>query len=107
MSEHGVTKIHVDANNVPVQGVLCPLLSENISISGITNRNSTAFTYKVIRVISAVGCFIKLGNSTVTATSADHYLPPNVIEYFTVKDYTHIAAITSGATGNFFVSQMG
>lgn len=109
MSEHGTTKLHQDANNIAVQGTLCPIPDKNelVSISGITARNSTAFTYKVIRVISSVACFFKLGDSTVTADTGDHYLPQNVVEYFTVKDYTHIAVITSGAVGNFLISEMG
>lgn len=102
-------RLTIDANNHPVQGVLTPVpgKSQLVSASGITNRNATAFTYKVIRVISGSACFFRLGGSTVTATTDDNYLPAETIEYFSVKDYTHIAVITTGAVANFYCSEMG
>ena len=107
MALHGTTILHKDQDNQPVQGVLCPLVPQSLSLSGITNRNGTAFTYKVVRILTSVACFIKFGDSTVTAANSDHYMPPNVIEYFYVKNYTYIAAVTSGATGNLYISEMG
>lgn len=109
MALHGKTVLHKDVDNLPVQGALCPIpgSSQAVAVSGITARTSTAFTYKMIRVLCSVPCYFRLGDSTVTAAVTDHYLPPNVIEYFTVKEYTHIAAITAGAAGTLIVSEMG
>jgi hypothetical protein len=102
----GDTTLKKDANNVPMQGALTPAVAQSISISGTTAKNSTAFTKRIIRVYTTTNCFYKLGDSSVTATNADHFLAAGQVEYFAVWNNTYIAAIQSVASGTMYISEM-
>ena len=91
----------------PIQGALTPQTAQKISISAITARNATAFTYRVIRVIASAACYIKLGDSTIEATTDDHYLPAGAIEYFARKEHTHLAGLSTTGSGTIYISEMG
>ena len=90
----------------PIQGALTPQTAKSVSITTSTARNSSDFAYRVIRVITTVNCFIKLGDSTVEAAVTDHYLPAGAIEYFARKENTRIAGITSSGSGTIYISEM-
>lgn len=103
----GKPKIIRSTENDPVQGVLKPLVAQKVTISGTTARNSTSFTNRVIRLTSTVDCYIKFGTATVEAAATDHFLPGGVVEYFTTQGAIRVAAITDGAGGTLFISEMG
>ncbi len=75
-----------------------------ISISGTTAR-SAALTTGLIRIYSTVDCFIKFGDSTVTATTSDHFIAGGAIYDLNHKT-TNFAAITSGGTGTIYASEL-
>lgn len=85
------------------------------SISALTSgstRTSTAFGTET-RVVSlhATGpVFIKFGDSTVTASSSDHYYPSGVYYDFAiggdkVDQYTHIAALATDSNCTLYISE--
>ena len=51
--------------------------AHNISITGAAARNITAFDEgtKVVSIYSTVAVYLKFGDNTVNATTADHYFP--------------------------------
>lgn len=53
--------------------------AHNLTITGASARNSTAFDEgtKVISIYSTVAVYLKFGDNTVNATTADHYFPAN------------------------------
>ena len=95
-----------DDQGIAIQGALTPVTAHQISMSTTTARNTTAFTYNILRVISAANCFIVLGSSVCEATATDHYLPADTIEYFSRKENTHLAAILSSGTATLYISEM-
>ena len=103
----GRSALDKDDYGEPIQGALTPRTAQSISVSTSTARNSSDFTYRVIRVITTVNCFIKLGDSTVEAAVTDHYLPAGAIEYFARKENTRIAGITASGSGTIYISEMG
>jgi len=62
-----------------------------LAVNSAAVRNITAFNEdtKVISLYSTVGVFLKFGDATVSATTADHYFPANT--YYDI-------AITGGST---------
>jgi len=70
-------------------------------------------TYQ-IRVVADSACCYRVGDGAQTATTADAYLPANVIEYVIVSPGQRIAAIkaaTNGlvtaSAGTLWVTEMG
>jgi len=101
------SELDKDDQGEPIQGALTPKTAQSVSLSDVTARNATDFTYRMIRVYSTQNCFIKLGDSTVEATVTDHYLPTGAIEYFARKEHTRIAGILPSGTGTLYISEMG
>jgi hypothetical protein len=65
-----------------------------LSISSGVSTASAAFgaqTYQV-RIVADLNCNYVVGSSTVSASSATDYLPPNAIEFLTVSPGQTIAA---------------
>jgi len=82
-----------------------------ISFTGTSARNTTAFNART-RVLSAMvadqDCFIRVGDSTVTATTADVFLRAGVAYSFGIdSDITNLAVIQSTTAGTlrFFESK--
>lgn len=96
-----------DKNLNPIQGALEPKVAQTFALSIASNRIATDFTKKVIKIYSTVDCFYKLGNSTVTAVTTDHFLPAKTIEYIAVGSNMRLAAILSSGTGTLYLSEMG
>lgn len=68
-----------------------------IATSGTSARNSTAFAADVEAVVlfNDTACYIKLGDSGVTASSGDYtfYLPASTPYTISIENKTHLAAI--------------
>ena len=78
--------------------------------SGTVSQASTTFgpqTYQ-IRVTSTLGAWLRYGDGAQTAVAGDTYIPPNVVEYFTVTPGQQAAFIsTSTSSGMFSLTEMG
>jgi len=64
---------------------------------GITNAFS-AGTYQ-LRLAANSACHYRIGDGVQTATTADTYLPANVIEYVIVSPGQRISAIKAASNG--------
>lgn len=64
---------------------------------GATNAFG-AETYQ-LRLVANSACCYRIGDGTQTATTADTYLPANVIEYVIVSPGQRIAAIKAATNG--------
>jgi len=92
----------------PIQGALCPIVSENISMSSSSTTTTIPFTYPIIRVVSDTDCYVVLGTSGAVAKAGNTMLLAGAIEYFNVQASTFLAAIPkSGSSGIVNVTQMG
>jgi hypothetical protein len=83
-----------------------------ISASGTSARNITAFNAdtRIVSLYTSSPVYLKFGDSSVTATSSDHYFPADV--YYDVSiggdkmaHYTHIAALAVSASGSVYISE--
>ena len=77
------------------------------------NGNVEAALYEDTRIISlyaTVPVYIKFGDSSVTATTADHYFPSGVYYDFAigggaVPQYGYVAALRVSADGTLYISE--
>jgi hypothetical protein len=72
--------------------------------AAITNSVS-AQTYKV-RVLCSSDAFVRIGDGTPTATTADAYVPALAAEYFTCTPGQKVAAVQVTAAGTLYVSEL-
>lgn len=81
--------------------------AHSVSVTGTSARNTTAFNAetRIVSLYATGPVYVKFGDSSVTATSSDHYFPSGVYYDFAVGGgkvghYTHVAAlqVTSGCT---------
>lgn len=94
-----------DDNGTPVQGLYkLAVPHAKITVAGATGRNSTAFTYSFVKVTTTAAMNIAVGDVTVTATVASHYIPAATPTIVYVGKNTHIAAI---GTGDVYFSELG
>ena len=87
--------------------------AHHIAISGTTNRNSSAFPTgsRVIEIYCDTACYWQTGDNTVTASSADHFLPAGHARVYSLggdkqTQHTHIAVIQALASGTLHVSEL-
>ena len=89
---------------------LSPSTTQTVSISGTSAATSNALSKNtvVIRVLATTACFIKIGTSTPTATSADMPLAANIPEYFRVNgnETLKVAGIQISSGGSLYVTEM-
>lgn len=90
-----------DNRNDGIQ-VLRPSTSSTVSLSA-TTAASSAVSSSVIRLISTVDCFINLD---AAATASSMFFPADSVEYIEVGVGETINAITSGATGTLYITEM-
>jgi len=85
--------------------------SNTLSVSTSSNRveTTTTGTDRVIidnTVAGAVECYIKSGNSTVTAATTDTHVGVGVyLTYRIDPSHTHIAGITASGTGTVVIQR--
>ena len=106
MAERSSSELHQDAKGYPIQGALRPDVAQSVSVTGTTARNGTDFTRKIIRIYATEDTFYKLGDSSVTATTSDHFLPKEVVDYISVDTNVRIAAIRSTTSGTLYISEL-
>lgn len=78
---------------------LYPSSTVTLNVSGSSGRVAMTDPISCVRIASTVDCYIKFGNSSVTATASDMLFPAGV-EVFAVEDpaITHVAAVLVAAT---------
>src|SRR5690242_16798135 len=60
-----------------------------------------------VRVASTLGAFLAIGDSSISASASDVFLPANTIDYFTVSPGQSLAFLsTSTSTGYFSLTEM-
>jgi len=82
--------------------------AHTIAASASSARNSTAFneSTNIISVYAAVDIYMRWGDSSVEATSNDHFYPAGVYYDFAVdKDHTHLAVLRASSDGNVYLSE--
>ncbi len=75
-----------------------------VLLSGSTNR-SAELPPGIYSLISTTACHFRQGGSTVNATTADHYLPANLVTLMAVDSNAagYVAGIQASAGGTLFI----
>jgi hypothetical protein len=95
-----------DSLGNPLQA-LAPSTNVSVPIGSTSLRATIPAGSEVVRVATNQKCFIKFGDSTVTATSADMVFPLGVEVLAVPFGVTHIAVIQDGAVfGAMSVTKM-
>ncbi|MCB9987914.1 MAG: hypothetical protein H6868_01120 [Rhodospirillales bacterium] len=83
-----------------------------ISVSAASARNAAAFDSetRIVGLYATGPVYIKCGDSSVTATTNDHYFPEGVyydlaIGGDKVNQYTHIAALAADTNCILYISE--
>ncbi len=86
--------------------------AHSLSISETATRNAQAFTEdtKIISLYATVPVYIAFGDSSITASSTDHYFPAGVyydiaIETNSAAQHTHISALRVDSNGTLYISE--
>ncbi|MCB1532728.1 MAG: hypothetical protein KDJ35_07655 [Alphaproteobacteria bacterium] len=102
-----------DANNYPIPALrLKNGAAHAISATATSARNSTAFDgdTRIISLYATSPVFVKFGDSSVTATTSDHYFPAGVyydlsIGGDTTAQYGYVAVLAADTDGTVYVSE--
>ena len=88
--------------------------AHTISVTATSARNSVAFNdeTKVISLYTTADIFIKFGDNTTTATTADHFFPAGVYYDIAITGGTgkgphnaYMAAIRASEDGTVYISE--
>jgi hypothetical protein len=107
------TMMPTDVNNNPIPAVrLKSSGAHSISVTSSSVRNSSGFNIEtqIVSLYATGPVYIKFGDSSVTATSSDHYFPAGVYYDFSiggeaVSHYTHVAALRVSADCILYISE--
>ena len=88
--------------------------AHTLTVTASSVRNATAFDgdTKVVSVYATGAVYLKFGDETVTATTADHYFPAGV--YYDIAigggtgkgaQHTHVAALRADANCSVYLSE--
>lgn len=109
------TLLPLDSDNNPIPALrLKDSGAHSISVSGTSARNSTAFSAdtKVVSIYATGPVYLAFGDSSVAATTSDHYFPEGV--YYDVAisggagkgaHDTHVAALQADSACTLFISE--
>jgi hypothetical protein len=104
-----ITSLAKDHLNHAIQALL-PSTTQTVAISGSSAATANALSKQtvVIRVLATTACFINIGTSTPTATTANMPIAANIPEYFRVNGYETIkvAGIQLSASGSLYITEM-
>lgn len=84
-----------------------PRTTQNVAFTGTSARTTNAIGnfIQVVRLVATQACYVRVGNSTVAATTADFLLPANTVDYIIVDPGSFIAAIQVSAGGTLSVTE--
>ena len=107
------TLLPQDSNDHPIPALrLKSGGAHNITVGATSTRNSTGFDSEtqIISLYSDVAVYLAFGDSSVTATTSDHYFPAGI--YYDVSiggdhsaHYTHVAALQVSGGGTLYISE--
>ena len=108
-----MTLLPTDTNNNPIPVMRPrPGFSQSVAVTATSARNATAFdpATRVVGLYATVPMFVRLGNSSVVATTTDHYLPADTymdisVAGATAQSYSHIAAVRASSDGTLYLSE--
>lgn len=108
-----MTSQPIDSNNNAIPALrLKSGGAHSISANGTSARNSSAFDAdtKIISLYASVPVYIKMGDSSVTATTSDHYFPEGIYYDFAVEGnagvrHTHVAVLRADSDGTVYISE--
>lgn len=104
----------VDSNNNAIPALrLKNGGAHSINATDTTARNASAFDEhtKIISVYSDIPVYLKMGDSSVEATTSDHFFPDGIYYDFAIEGnasvrYTHIAVLRAGGSnGTVYISE--
>ncbi len=107
------TCLPLDANGNPIPAIrLKNGGAHAISATATTARNSSAFdaTTELVSLYATGPVFVKFGDSSVEATTADHYFPSGIYYDFSIgggetKQATHVAVLRVDSDCTLYVSE--
>ena len=85
-----------------------PAANASISVTTTTGNVAISGTGGTLRLanVTSVECFVKVGESTVVATTSDFSVPGNTVAFISVPNTaTHVAAITASSTATLRISR--
>lgn len=108
-----MTTLPRDNDNAPIQALrLKPSGAHCIDATETSARNNTAFdtNTRVISVYASGAVYLAFGDSSVTATSSDHYFPSGLYYDFAIGgDKTlhtpYLAVLAEGADCTVYISE--
>lgn len=80
--------------------------TRSVSISGTSAKTVAPLTSGNVRLLATVDCFVRFGAQGGTAVVTDMPLLAATPEYFNLDGYDTVAAITSGASGTLYVTEV-
>lgn len=107
------TILPLDSNHNPIPALkLKDDGAHSVAVTASSARNVTAFANetRVISVYATSDMYVRLGDSSVTASSSDHFFPAGVYYDIAVggdakAHDTHIAALRVSADGTLYISE--
>lgn len=94
-----------DTSTAPVQALKLGA-SQAVSYSSSAVL-STAITTRWVRLVATTACHIKIGGSTIAATSSDALLPANTVEYLQIYPGEFVSVIRDSADGILYATEVG
>ncbi len=86
--------------------------AHHITVGASSAKNVAAFDKqtRIISIYSDVPTYIAFGDSSVSATTSDHYFPANTYYDLAIggdnsAHYTHIAVLQVSQAGNIYISE--
>jgi len=86
--------------------------AHSISVTATSARNTTAFNAdtRIISLYATGPVYVKFGDSSVTATTSDHYFPSGIYYDFSiggdkVGHNTHVAVLQVSAACDLYISE--
>lgn len=102
-----------DSDNFPIPALrLKDSGAHTIAASATAARNSMGFgsDTQIISIYATTPVFIKTGDSTVAATTSDHYFPAGVYYDIAIGNErsghdTHISVLAESGSGSVYISE--
>lgn len=102
------TRLMHDAVGHPVQDIFWVARSQKVAYTATAGRIGAALGegVKAVRVTLSSAGYVALGNSGVTATANDSFLPASTPRLYQVRAATHVSAIQDSAGGTLYVDEL-
>ena len=108
-----ITSMPVDVNNNPVPALrLRSGKAHTISAGASAAKNASAFAddTQIVSVYASVPVYIAFGDSSVSASSSDHYFPAGVYYDFAIGNehsghQTYLSVLQVSSAGTVYVSE--